>query len=115
MPEFDNPQEVDLDAPTNSFDIRRLLFRIANDPVLIEIGRKAIEDEAIEMRDMRASIFGVGNGIVVNEADGSSSSTIRLWTPDAIIVALRAIANASRHEITWHRELYRQQRESREQ
>lgn len=119
MPKFDNPTEVDLDPTQIDQDDRpfprELLTTIASDPALIEIGRRAIEDAAVDMRDMRAVVAGVGNGIVVTEEDGTRSSLIRVWTPDAIVIALKAIAAADSTEIATERELFRQQRESREQ
>lgn len=119
MPKFDNPTEVDLDPTQIDQDDRpfprELLTAIASDPALIEIGRRAIEDAAVDMRDMRAVVAGVGNGIVVTEEDGTRSSLIRVWTPDAIVIALRAIAAADSTEIATERELFHQQRESREQ
>lgn len=68
------------------------LNTIINNPELIEIARKAIEDEAIEMRDSRIGIINRANGIVVKEQDGSPSSIIRIPTDQAVIIALQAIA-----------------------
>ena len=64
---------------------------IAENDELIEIGRKAVEDVLIDFRDSRISILGRSNGLVVREADGQFSSIIRLGTPEAIQIALRAI------------------------
>lgn len=69
-------------------EIKELL----DNPELIEVGRKAVEDVLIDFRDSRISEFGRGNGLVVREADGTESSTIRLSTDSALIIALKAIA-----------------------
>ena len=67
------------------------LIRLANDDAILEIGRKAVEDVAIEWRDSRLSEIR-GNGIVVREANGEPSSTIRFGPETAIRIALKAIA-----------------------
>lgn len=115
MPKFDNPTEVDLDNRYEYLSVREVLGYIVSDPALIETARKAVEDAAVTMRDVRAVVAGVGNGIVIAEEDGTRSSLIRVWTPDAIVIALKAIAAADSTEIATERELFRQQRESREQ
>lgn len=67
-------------------------WTFAVDEGLIEIGRKAIEDVAIEYRDSRIGVLGCGNGIVCREKDGTPSDIIRIPTCDAVRIALRAIA-----------------------
>lgn len=64
---------------------------IRNDE-LIEVGRKAVEDTLVGFRDSRISILGRGNGLVIREASGELSGVIRLGTPEAIQIALRAIS-----------------------
>jgi hypothetical protein len=69
------------------------LRSIADDPELLEVARKKIEDVLIEFRDARLSMLLVGNGLVCREADGKESSIIRLSTRDGIQIALKAIAD----------------------
>lgn len=74
--------------------IRRaaVLRAIAEDPELLEIGRKAIEDTLVELRDSRIAILGRNNGLVIREADGRDSSMIRLGPEMALRIALEAMA-----------------------
>ena len=58
---------------------------------LLEVGRKAVEDVLIDMRDSRIAILGRGNGLVCREKDGTPSSLIRLGTEQALTIALEAI------------------------
>ena len=69
-----------------------VLRQIAADDELIEIGRKAIEDNLIEWRDARMSAIGRGNGLVVNEVDGQPSKVIRFGPEVALRIGLKAIA-----------------------
>lgn len=107
--------EVNLDQVFDGRDgwdgvrLRDILLDIASDPVLIEIARKDIEAQLIELQNMHASIYSAGNDI------GSSSSYIHISTPDAVVIALKAIATVSSYELDDARERYRQARESREQ
>lgn len=68
------------------------LESIANNPELIEVGRRAIEDQLIELRDSRLSEFTRANGLVIRERDGSESSTIRFGPETALRIGLLAIA-----------------------
>lgn len=61
--------------------------------LLWEVPRKAIEDQLIEMRDSRLSMLGRNNGLVIKEADGTSSDTIRLGPEMAMSSGLRALAD----------------------
>lgn len=61
-------------------------------PEMMEIARKAVEDELIEWRDLRLSALGPANGLVIRECDGSSSSTVRFGMEHAMVVGLKAIA-----------------------
>lgn len=63
---------------------------ITNDR-LCEVGRKAVEDELVEMRDGRIFMIFRANGLVVYEPDGAPSSTIRFGMEHALKIALRAI------------------------
>jgi len=70
----------------------RILDSIADNEELLEIGRKAIEDELVSFRDDRISVLGRGNGLVIREKDGQESSTIRFGPEDALRIGLKAIA-----------------------
>lgn len=59
-----------------------------------EIGRRAVEDLLVEMRDDRISVMGRNNGLVICERDGSPSDVIRLPIEAALKVGVRAIADA---------------------
>lgn len=67
---------------------------IIEDARLIEIGRQAIEDALIEMRDSRMSVLNRGNGLVVYEKDGTESSIIRFGPEMALRIGLKAINKA---------------------
>jgi len=69
----------------------RDLKRIYENPQMLEIGRKAIEDVLIELRDSRISMMTRGNGLVIREVDGNPSSIIRLGPEDALRIGLKAI------------------------
>lgn len=64
----------------------------AEDPDLLYIAHQEIEDVAIEMRDSCMFVM-VPNGINVREKDGSPSNMIRISTPGAVAIALKAIAD----------------------
>ena len=68
------------------------LEQIADDPELLEVGRNAIEDQLIEMRDSRMFEFGRRNGFVVCEKNGDRSDIIRFGPEVGLRIALRAIA-----------------------
>ena len=55
-----------------------------------------LEDVLNELRDMRVSVppGTAGHGLVVCEADGRDSSVIRLRTPEAIRLAIKAMLEA---------------------
>ncbi len=69
------------------------LREVANNEELVwEVGRKAVEDVLVKMRD--AHMFTIRpSGLVINGADGSPSHVIRLGPEHAIKVALLAIAD----------------------
>ena len=60
----------------------------------IEIGRKAVEDELIDLRNRRISILNRGNGFCIREKDSTPSSMIRLATEDGLRIALEAMGPA---------------------
>ena len=64
---------------------------IVDDWDLVEVGRKAIEDELIDWRDNRRFMV-CGNGFSVCENDGTPSPIIRFRTDIGLKIALRAIA-----------------------
>lgn len=68
------------------------LEELAENDELLEIGRKAVEDVLVDMRDSRLSIMGRNNGLIIRERDGSDSHIIRLGTEQALSIALKAIA-----------------------
>jgi len=67
------------------------LQEIAESQELMEVARKAIEDELIEWRDSRLSTFMRNNGLVIREKDGGDSSIIRFGSEVAVKIGLEAI------------------------
>jgi hypothetical protein len=67
------------------------LTELADNRELLEVARKAIEDELIWMRDNHAFILR-NNGLVIREQDGRDSSVIRFGPEDAMRIGLKAIA-----------------------
>lgn len=74
-------------------EILKEIKRIVNNPELLEIGRKAIEDVLVDFRDSRISIMR-NNGLVIRERDGEYSRTIRLSNEDAIRIGMEAIVKS---------------------
>lgn len=68
------------------------LERLAENNELLEVGRKAIEDELVEWRDSRLFVLGRGNGFAIREKDGSPSDVIRFGAETGLRIALKAIA-----------------------
>lgn len=66
------------------------LSDVYNSAELLEVGRKAVEDALIVLRDNRIS-RNRNNGLVIKEYDGTSSSVIRLGPEEAIRIGLKAI------------------------
>lgn len=73
-------------------DRKHLVEALSENEELLEVGRKAIEDELIKWRDERLSMFNRGNGLVVREKDGKDSSIIRFGPETALKIGLKAIA-----------------------
>ena len=67
------------------------LKELLDNPEMLEIGRKAVEDTLIRFRDSRISVLGRGNGLVICEPDGTASHIIRLGVEDALRIALTSI------------------------
>lgn len=74
------------------------LLALADDDDLLEVGRKAVEQELVEWRDSRMSLLGRGNGLVIREKDGKESSIIRFGPETALRIALKAIAEHLKHK-----------------
>ncbi len=74
--------------------MKKQLEEAAQDDELLEIGRRAVEDQLIEMRDMRLALLMRNNGLVIKEKDGSNSYIIRMSTEQALRVALEAMARS---------------------
>lgn len=67
------------------------LITLAGDEALLDVGRKAIEDELVEWRD--ASMFQLrNNGFTIKNKDGSDSVIIRFGPEVGLRMALLAIA-----------------------
>ena len=64
------------------------------DAGLVEFGRKAMEDELVEWRNSRRSMFNRGNGLVIREKDGKDSDVIRFGPETALKIGLKAISGA---------------------
>ena len=76
----------------NDAQLAEWLRKAATDDYLLNIAHQRIEDVAIEMRD--AGMFVMrANGIVCRDYDRTPSSMIRISTPDAVALALKAIAD----------------------
>lgn len=80
-------------GPSTDKTVQAALLVLANDAAMLEVGRRAIEDELIEWRDLRLSVMR-NNGLVIRESDGSPSDVIRMGPEDALRIGLRAIAAA---------------------
>lgn len=72
-------------------NIIEILKNLVKDDELLEIGRKAIEDTLIELRDTRLSEGYRNNGLVIKERDGMESSVIRFGPETALKIGLKAI------------------------
>jgi hypothetical protein len=57
----------------------------------MEVGRQAVENALVELRDSRISLLGRGNGLVIRECDGTPSSVIRMGLEAALRIAMDAI------------------------
>lgn len=64
---------------------------IANNEELLEIGRLSVENELIQLRNLR--IFQIrNNGLVIKEEDGTGSNVIRFGPETCLKIGLQAIA-----------------------
>ena len=67
------------------------LSSIYNNDELLEIGRKAIEDELVQWRNDGLSTMMRGNGFCIKSKDGTPSSIIRFGPEVGLKIALQAI------------------------
>jgi hypothetical protein len=67
------------------------LTEIIENDELLEIGRKAIEDVLVDLRDSRIAVLR-NNGLVIKERDGKESDIIRMGPEHALRIGLKAIA-----------------------
>ena len=74
--------------------MKKELDKASENNQLLEIGRRAVEDALIDMRDSRMGMIGRGNGLVIREKDGSESSIIRIGTEQALAIGLKAMADS---------------------
>jgi hypothetical protein len=65
--------------------------KVVSNPVLLEVGRRAIEDTLVSFRDARISVLNRNNGLVIRERNGTASDIIRLGPEDALRIGLKAI------------------------
>jgi hypothetical protein len=68
------------------------LENLAKNEDLMEVGRKAIEDELVDWRDRRLSTLLRNNGFTIKEKNGKPSDIIRFGPEVGVDIALRAIA-----------------------
>ena len=73
-------------------DQRDFLRKITGNPVLLEVIRRAIEDELIDLRDRRMWLGMPNNGFVCKDKDGEPSSVIRFSTAAGVKLGLLALA-----------------------
>lgn len=64
---------------------------LAHNSELMEVARRAIENELIERRDNSVSVLR-NNGLVIKHFNSEPSSIIRMGSDEVIQVGLRAIA-----------------------
>jgi len=70
------------------------LRALAGDEQLLwDVGRRAIEDALVELRDARVSLLRRNNGLTIKECDGEPSHIIRLGPEDGLRIGLLAIAD----------------------
>lgn len=76
------------------------LRELAENDLLMEVGRRAVEDQLVRLRDDRISILR-NNGMVIKERDSTPSNVIRLGTEMAVQTALKAIADFVEKNPNW--------------
>lgn len=64
----------------------------ADKDLMFTVGRLAVEDELVDMRDRNMFMLR-NNGLVIKNTDGSDSSLIRLPIEMAVKIALEAMAD----------------------
>jgi hypothetical protein len=80
-------------------DLQRVIAQILDEPALLEIARKAVEDELIDFRDLGMWVGIHNNGFACKDADGTPSAVIRFGTIFGLQTALRAISDATPEQI----------------
>lgn len=65
---------------------------LADDDLIWNVGRQAVEDQLVSMRDSNMFMLN-NNGLVIKNFDGTESSTIRMSTEMAIRFAIGAMAD----------------------
>lgn len=75
-----------------------VLCEVANNPDLLETGRRAVEDALIELRDLRIAVPR-NNGLVCREQNGNDSHIIRMGSETAVRIAILAIAERLEAEV----------------
>ena len=68
----------------------KIIADIINSPELLEVGRLAVEDAMVALRDNRVSVMR-NNGMVIKEYSGKNSDVIRMGTEDVLRIGLGAI------------------------
>ena len=71
-------------------DVQSLLT-LSENPILLEVGRKAIEDFLVDLRDSHIAVL-CNNGLVIKERNSKDSNIIRMGPEDALKIGLKAIA-----------------------
>lgn len=73
------------------------LRALADDRERLEVMRRAIEDELVELRDSGMSLLGQGNGFAIQPKTPDpriSGVLLRMSTAEGLVVGLRALADA---------------------
>lgn len=65
---------------------------LSHNPELMEVARRAIENELIDRRDRSISVLR-NNGLVIKHFNSEPSSIIRMSSEEAVQIGLRAIAD----------------------
>lgn len=65
---------------------------LAHNPELMEVARRAIQNELADRRDHEISVLR-NNGLVIKHSNGEHSDIIRMSPEEAMQIGLRAIAD----------------------
>lgn len=58
---------------------------------LLEVGRVAVEDTLIDLRDSGIALLGRGNGLVIRDYDSTDSHTIRMGPEHCLRIGMLAM------------------------